>query len=361
MDRGSAFPRAGDLPRVALRRLVRARCERAAERPIRRVLITFPYRLGDYLMLTPALAALTRDDPELRIDLLVPGGVARAVAELARGFPALRRVLDPGGAPLRAALGGGWDRVVHLGRAGAREHALALLGGAGRVEGGDRPLLSTAEEIPRTFFQAVVGRTPGADDSLRPVVMFDHAEHALRTRGAIVVALGGADHNRRYPHWPRVVARLSERLPRREVVVVAAAEDRPEADAAAAAPGARALISPGRLDHICGWIAGAALVVTTDTLYLHLAGAFERPRLALFGPTDPALRISDLDRPGVRALRRPELCERAPCHNDMFGRCRTGPVDCMAIPPDEVCDAVAELLRSVEGYEDRSSGASPEP
>ncbi|MAE70315.1 MAG: hypothetical protein CME06_07575 [Gemmatimonadetes bacterium] len=95
---------------------------------------------------------------------------------------------------------------------------------------------------------------------------------------------------------------------------------------------------------ICEVISAAAAVVTTDTVYLHAAGAFGRPRVAIFGPTDPALRITDLDRADVLALHRRDLCERAPCHNDMFDRCRAAPVDCMAIPPEQVADAVVRVL-----------------
>ncbi len=296
-------------------------------------------------MLTPAIDALSRRDAGVRVDLLVDPGVAEPIRELARGFDPLRRVLAGIGAPWRAAVGSGWDRVVHLGRAGAREHGLALLGRARRVDGGDRPLLTTGESIPHVFFEAVVGRAPNSANSLRPIIRL--AENGANTEGeaALVVAIGGADWNRRFASWILLVRQLRERLPNHEIVIVHGIEDRSEAeDVAAAVPGVRLRSGAAGIRQICEVISTAAAVVTTDTFYLHAAGAFGRPRVAIFGPTDPALRITDLDRADVRVVQCRDLCERAPCHNDMFDRCRGAPVDCMAVPPEQVADAVVDVL-----------------
>ncbi|MAE69284.1 MAG: hypothetical protein CME06_02315 [Gemmatimonadetes bacterium] len=334
-------------PRIALRRLVRLRTTKPENACARSVLITFPYRLGDYLMLTPAIGALARDESGLQVDLLVDPGVAESIRELARGFDPIRRVLAEGSAPWRAAIGSGWDRVVHLGRAEAREHGLALLGRARRVDGGDRALLTTAESIPHLFFEAVVGRPPGSADSLRPIIELTPDATDGEGEGALVVAIGGADWNRRFPSWIALVRQLGERLPNREIVIVHGVEDRHEAErVAAAVPAVRLQSGALGIRRICSILAAAAAVVTTDTFYLHAAGAFARPRVAIFGPTDPALRITDLGRADVRAVFRRDLCERAPCHNDMFDRCRGAPVDCMAISPDLLADAVVAVCGS---------------
>jgi hypothetical protein len=65
----------------------------------------------------------------------------------------------------------------------------------------------------------------------------------------------------------------------------------------AAAPAARSL------GDLCGLIAGAALVISTDTAMVHLADAFAVPTLALFTTHRPAWRVRDY--PLCRALHFP--------------------------------------------------------
>lgn len=55
------------------------------------------------------------------------------------------------------------------------------------------------------------------------------------------------------------------------------------------------------LEELCGMVAGAAWVVSTDTGTIHLADAMERPCLAFFPTHDPALRVRDY--PLCRAVR----------------------------------------------------------
>ncbi|MGG5820337.1 glycosyltransferase family 9 protein [Falsiroseomonas sp. HW251] len=55
------------------------------------------------------------------------------------------------------------------------------------------------------------------------------------------------------------------------------------------------------LEELCGIVAGAAWVVSTDTGMVHLADAMERPCLAFFPTHDPVLRVRDY--PFCRAVR----------------------------------------------------------
>ena len=48
-----------------------------------------------------------------------------------------------------------------------------------------------------------------------------------------------------------------------------------------------------RLEELCGQVAGAALVVSTDTALVHLADAFDVPTLAFFPTHDPRVRVRD--------------------------------------------------------------------
>lgn len=63
----------------------------------------------------------------------------------------------------------------------------------------------------------------------------------------------------------------------------------------------RALPPADTLEELCGMIAAAAWVVSTDTGMVHLADALERPCLAFFPTHDPALRVRDY--PLCRAVR----------------------------------------------------------
>jgi ADP-heptose:LPS heptosyltransferase len=47
------------------------------------------------------------------------------------------------------------------------------------------------------------------------------------------------------------------------------------------------VVAPAGLERFASEIASATVVVSTDTSAVHLAAAFERPQIALFGPTNP--------------------------------------------------------------------------
>ena len=57
----------------------------------------------------------------------------------------------------------------------------------------------------------------------------------------------------------------------------------------------------GAIEELCGQVAGAALVVSTDTAAVHLADTYSVPCLAFFPTHDPAWRVRDY--PFCRPLR----------------------------------------------------------
>lgn len=67
--------------------------------------------------------------------------------------------------------------------------------------------------------------------------------------------------------------------------------------------GAVAVAEAGSLAELCGWVAGAALVVSTDTAMVHLADAFGVPCIAVFTTHRPEWRVRDY--PLCRPLYRP--------------------------------------------------------
>lgn len=89
-------------------------------------------------------------------------------------------------------------------------------------------------------------------------------------------------------------------------VLVGGRDDVAAADAAARASGGAAVNLCGRtsLRQLAALIAGARMVVTADSTPMHMAAAFGRPLVALFGPTHPCRtgpyrRLGDVLRLGV--------------------------------------------------------------
>jgi len=105
---------------------------------------------------------------------------------------------------------------------------------------------------------------------------------------------------------------------------------------AAAGPGAVSLIGHTRVDEFAALIARATVVVTNNTLTMHLADALRTPEVVLFAGTEREEQC----RPRTtraRLLRRP-----TPCHPCYRFECPYG-LPCLDVAPDEVAAAVLEL------------------
>ncbi|MCU1690254.1 MAG: ADP-heptose:LPS heptosyltransferase [Jatrophihabitantaceae bacterium] len=99
---------------------------------------------------------------------------------------------------------------------------------------------------------------------------------------------GAASVSRRWPveRFAQVGAWLREQGV--EVLVTAGPDEAELGSALAKAIGARSLIGAGIPD-LCAAVSDAALVVCGDTGIAHLASAYGRPSVVLFGPVSPAL------------------------------------------------------------------------
>jgi ADP-heptose:LPS heptosyltransferase len=123
-------------------------------------------------------------------------------------------------------------------------------------------------------------------------LLLDPPEPALPP-GYVLVHAGAAAESRRWP--PERFARLVTMLVGRGARVVLtgndAERDRCAAIATAATAGGPGVVTDlaGRLDldALAATVAGAALVVSGDTGVAHLATAYRRPSVLLFGPTPP--------------------------------------------------------------------------
>ncbi|MDQ8161337.1 MAG: glycosyltransferase family 9 protein [Gemmatimonadota bacterium] len=121
---------------------------------------------------------------------------------------------------------------------------------------------------------------------------------ASEAAGAVVLAPGGArnvlrdDPLRRWPiaHWITLARALRDGGHR--VLLVGAAEDRPESQAImTAVPGVETAVGRTSLLELVALLSRARLLVSHDSGTLHLAMLTRTPAVALFGPTAPAERV----------------------------------------------------------------------
>lgn len=320
--------------------------------PPKRLLLIRPSALGDVCRTAPCLVSLRRAFPDAEIDWLVNDAFAPAVAHhpaLTRAVPFDRRAfgdglkkLDLG--PARGLLARlrepGYDLVVDLqglarsglfswatraprrvGFANAREFGWLAYTERHRVDAG----MHTVDRMLRLLEMA--GVQPVLDMRL-----YTSAED----RGAVAEAgLAGRRYavvapTSRWPgkRWP--AERFAALIPRmleaglEAVVVVGSGSERgqcgPLVELAAREPG-RVIdrIGGTTVGGLMGLIQGSALTVANDSAALHIAVGFDRPIVALFGPTrvelvGPFRREADVlqhARPGDRFEHKNEAAGRA--------------------------------------------------
>ena len=282
--------------------------------------------LGDLLMMTPGLHALRLKNPRATIHL----ALQRRFFPLFDGNDDVELVdihseLDPRD----------YDRWFNLTDCPAartesltaprvRRNRIEIFARALGIRG---PALWRMDRRPRYF---VSGEERAQRDRF-------FETHALRGESVVGVQLRSDETYRDYPHMLALVRALarshvvllfdSRRIDGYDFANTLKVDGRGLRQAAALASGCRALVAP-------------------DSSFVHLAGAFDLPAVALFGPTDGAVRTSDY--PNVRFLdvRRDLHC--VPCwRNEEIPCALTGLRQsiCMGeIGPLTVAAAVADLI-----------------
>jgi ADP-heptose:LPS heptosyltransferase len=247
--------------------------------------------LGDLLTVVPALRALRRHHPDHRI-VLATAGVLEPLAALTG---AVDEVL-PTPAPDALAFSGAVDVAANLHGAGPQSHrALDALGprhriGLGRPElgwpGPPAAELDTLHERVRWCAMLAHHGIASDPDDLR---LPPPAGAAPGPPRPVVVHPGAAFGAK---CWPADrFATLARRLaPVGPVVVTGGPPERSLAERVATAadlPDDRVLAGRTSITELAALVAGAALVVSGDTGIAHLAAAFGRPSVVLFGPVGP--------------------------------------------------------------------------
>jgi len=332
------------------------------------IAVALPNWVGDAVMATPTLRALRRGFPEERIlavlrpyvrpvldpnpwtDAFVetdktPVGMARAVRALRRESPHVGLLLPNS---LRSAV------------------LLSLAGVSRRIgyrRGGRGWLLTDSLEPPRhgrrfaptpqvTYYLALAGAVGAPTDDRRLELATTEADEATAT-----AAYGQADLDpartvllcpgyafgpaKGWPagHWAGVARGARERFGFR-AAVLAGPKEAALARAVADAAGCAALHDKGlTLASARALVRMAGAMVTVDSGLRHYAAAFDRPVVALFGPTHIGW-TETWHRKEVR------LQADVPCGPCQQPVCPTGTNECMTkIRPDEVLDALAEALK----------------
>ena len=259
-----------------------------------RILALRALGLGDLLTAVPALRALQDAYPGAEFAVAAPAAL-RPLTDLAGCG-----LIDAAPlAPLPRAANGA-DLLVNLHGRGPQSHRVALATGARRL------IAFRHEEVPET---AALPRWRDDEheaarwcrllcecgvpaDPLRlalPAPPLPAAMAALR--GATVVHPGAASRARRWPPGRFALVAAQERAAGRTVVVTGSRGERALASEIAdraGLPGAAVLAGRTTLADLAAVVAHAGRVVCGDTGVAHLATAFRRPSVLLFGPTSPA-------------------------------------------------------------------------
>ncbi|MCL4184928.1 MAG: lipopolysaccharide heptosyltransferase II [Burkholderiaceae bacterium] len=315
-------------------------------------LVIAPTRIGEAVMAQPLLALLRQRDPSLCIDALCSPRIAPVFASMAE----VRNVIEaPQGRGLRRLAADfrlGWAlRARQYRRAYVlrdSRFAAALLWLAGIPErighrgarsptnrphdgqAGER--LPLVEHYARLAFpprEPLPGRVPAPRLLRRP-----RRERAVRAAfgladdAPVFVLCPGAGHGpaRRWPtrHYASLASLLADEWPEAELVVLGSEGERSVATEIAALSGqpVRNLAGRTSVEDTIAIVSQARGVVSGDSGLMHLAAAFGRPQVAIFGATDP--RHAPPRSPRARIEWLHLAC--SPCFQH---ECPLGHVDCL--------------------------------
>ncbi|MFL5577392.1 MAG: lipopolysaccharide heptosyltransferase II [Gemmatimonadaceae bacterium] len=324
--------------------------------------------LGDTVLTTPLVSRLAESGP---VDVLATRGSAALLAN----HPAIREVLvyDKRGADrgvagfarLAVRLRGRRYDAAYLAQGSVRSAALALAAGVPRRVGfdtsaGRRMYTALVPYHVELHHAARLLALSGADgDELRDVppprlypgdgerAAVDALLRAAGHDGEPIVALapGSVWATKRWPYYDQLARLLTARGAR--LAVVGGEEDRPlaEAIAAAAGPGHAPIDAVGKLSLLASaeLIGRAAAIVTNDSAPQHLASAMGTPTVTIFGPTVPEFGFGPLA-PRRATLGRDALDCR-PCDRHGPRKCPLGHWRCMReLGAPAVAESVERLL-----------------
>ena len=285
-----------------------------------RTLVISPNWIGDAVMAQPLLRLLHDKHPERPIDVLAPAWVAPV-------WRAMREVDTVLEAPFRHGMLQLRERREYAKMLGTRGYVDAYVlpntlkfalipwlagiprrvGYKGEMRYGLLNVIhhdNRDKPRPMVSFYAALANAPATDvpppsalprpalhvDDERVAAVVLHA--GLSTKQPLVLFAPGAEFGsaKRWPaaHFAELAKAIRSERSDVQIVLMGSAKDREVCDEIGAlAPGVHNLAGVTKLDEAVALIARASAMVSNDSGLLHIASAFNRPIVAIYGPTDP--------------------------------------------------------------------------
>ena len=322
-------------------------------------------------MAQPLLSLVQRFDPQGSIDALAPPHVAPVFAAMAEVSEVIEAPNVHGKLQLRerwrlarALRARRYDRCYVLPNSMKAAIVPFLAGIAQRIghRGEARYLLinrihedRASKDRPMVEFYAQLAFPAGEplpSPIANPSLARDHVrERAARARiglspdDLLIVLCPGAEYGpaKRWParHYAALASLIATEWPEATVALLGATKERPLATEIAALSGQdlKNLCGETSLGEAIALLAGANGVVSNDSGLMHVAAAFGRPQVAVFGSSDPRHTPPRSPRARVEWLH----LECSPC----FDRtCPLGHTNCLnQIPPAAVFESLRKAMR----------------
>ena len=336
-----------------------------------RILVIAPNWIGDAIMAQPLLSLLKGDDQDALIDVLAPAHIAPVFEAMVEVRDVLLAPQAHGKLQLRERLAMArrlrrlkYDRCYVLPnsmksalipwlagiplRIGHRgESRYWLINRAHDTQGDHhQPMVEHYAQLAFPPQQVMPARVPNPVLSRQPVresaIM---ARFGINPTDPLVVLCPGAEFGpaKRWParHYASLAALVCAEWPEANVVLLGSNKDRSLATEIAALSGQslRNLCGETSLTEALAIISRASSVVSNDSGLMHVAAAFGRPQVAVFGSSDPRHTPPRSARAKVEWLH----LECSPC----FEReCPLGHTNCLnQISPLNVFESLKKVMR----------------
>ena len=292
-----------------------------------RILALVPGGIGDQILFFPTLDDLKQSYPESQIDVIVEPRskgayrVCKSVRDvLTYDFKDANSLADWGNL-LGIMRDREYEAVISLGQRWTVGLLLWLTGipkrvgytGNGAIFLSDPIRLKTEQYAAQMYHDLLQGMnisTPFKGISINVLKTdIDWAEAEQQRLGiaesGYILVHGGSSQlaqvkgiDKIYPtnYWLEIISELQQKQPNLPVVIVKGPEDAPWVNEIRESSSDVKIVMPGDVGKLAAIIAGANLILCTDSAPMHLAVAVGTYTIALFGPTEPEKLLPKSDR-----------------------------------------------------------------